>query len=126
MEKEILANAMSMQEEEEDDIDPQRNNEVEEVSVNEPTKEILLSAAADDAHSIASSKSDLKNETTQLMNIQSSSPKSGIKVSGTLKLMKPFEVQPYSNKYKDLNDIDIADAGCLPRWAVTIWATLFD
>ena len=112
----MLANAMSMQ----DDNDPERNNEVDELNVNETTKEMNP-----DAQSLTSSKSDssAKNETSQLMNIQSS-PKSNIKVSGTLKLMKPFEVQPYS-KYKDFDEVD-SNSGCFPTWVIFIWSNLFD
>ena len=85
----------------------------------------------DDAESIGSSKSK-----DQLMNVvTTSSPKSGVKITGTIKMMKPLEVQPSKSFlktiYKDLEDQDTeySEKGCMhsaQRWAVTIWSTLFD
>merc|ERR1712223_1542282 len=42
---------------------------------------------------VQSTTSADKTEESHLMHISSSSPKSGVTLSGTLKLMKPFEVQ---------------------------------
>ena len=144
LEKEMLANAaMSMQEE--DDNDPQNNKEMEELHVEEPTKEAfnddsMFGAANEsndyeddhDAESINSSKS----KDQLMMNVTTSSPRSGVKITGTIKMMKPLEVQPsrsfLKTIYKDLEDpdnTDYSEKGCMhsaQRWAVTIWSTLFD
>ena len=147
LEKEMLANAaMSMQEEDDND-DPQNNKEMEELHVEEPTKEAafnddsMLFGANEsneyeddhDAESINSSKS----KDQLMMNVTTSSPRSGVKITGTIKMMKPLEVQPsrsfLKTIYKDLEDQDNTDysseKGCMhsaQRWAVTIWSTLFD
>jgi hypothetical protein len=144
LEKEMLANAaMSMQEEDDND-DPQNNKEMEELHVEEPTKEAfnddsMLFGANEsndyedehDAESINSSKS----KDQLMMNVTTSSPKSGVKITGTIKMMKPLEVQPSKSFlktiYKDLEDDTdyYSDKGCMhsaQRWAVIIWSTLFD
>jgi len=159
LEKEMLqqSHVMSMQQEiekEEEDSttstnDPQKNKEMEELHVEEATKDKFNNDDSyahcdsfganetndfyedDDAESIGSSKSK-----DQLMNVvTTSSPKSGVKITGTIKMMKPLEVQPSKSFlktiYKDLEDQDTeySDKGCMhsaQRWAVTIWSTLFD
>merc|ERR1712241_343353 len=144
LEKEMLANAaMSMQEEDDND-DPQNNKEMEELHVEEPIKEAfnddsMLFGANEsneyedhDAESINSSKS----KDQLMMNVTTSSPRSGVKITGTIKMMKPLEVQPsrsfLKTIYKDLEDpdnTDYSEKGCMhsaQRWAVTIWSTLFD
>jgi len=141
----MLANAaMSMQEEDDND-DPQNNKEMEELHVEEPIKEAfnddsMFGAANEsndyeddhDAESINSSKS----KDQLMMNVTTSSPRSGVKITGTIKMMKPLEVQPsrsfLKTIYKDLEDpdnTDYSEKGCMhsaQRWAVTIWSTLFD
>ena len=146
LEKEMLQqNAMSMQQEEDEEDknnDPQNNKEMEELHVEEATKEAFNNDVSfganetndydeDDAESIGSSKSR-----DQLMNVvTTSSPKSGVKITGTIKMMKPLEVQPsrsfLKTIYKDLEDEDTeySEKGCMhnaQRWAVIIWSTLFD
>ena len=152
LEKEMLqqSHVMSMQQEiekEEEDSttsinDPQKNKEMEELHVEEATKEAFNNDVSfganetndydeDDAESIGSSKSR-----DQLMNVvTTSSPKSGVKITGTIKMMKPLEVQPsrsfLKTIYKDLEDEDTeySEKGCMhnaQRWAVIIWSTLFD
>jgi hypothetical protein len=132
LEKEMLQqNAMSMQQEEDEEDknnDPQNNKEMEELHVEEATKEafnndVSFGATAnetndydeDDAESIGSSKSR-----DQLMNVvTTSSPKSGVKITGTIKMMKPLEVQPsrsfLKTIYKDLEDEDTeySEKGCM-------------
>lgn len=64
--------------------------------------------------------------------LATSSPKPGIKVSGTLKLSKPFDLQkPYSSNHKRLLELeedyrDFEEPGCAPNVLATIWSSLFD
>jgi len=77
---------------------------------------------------VQSTTSADKTEESHLMHISSSSPKSGVTLSGTLKLMKPFEVQKFSS-HKKLIDEDEDDSdwgGCFPRVMAAIWTTIFD
>ena len=128
LEKEILANQALVMQQEEDEEFSQKNNEVEEVCVQKSiTNKAAFDSVPDNENDVQSTTSSKEGsytlERTQLMAIQSSSsPTSGIKVSGTLKLMKPFEVQ---TKYKDLDNENL-EAGCFPKFVIAIWSTLFD
>ena len=128
LEKEILANQALVMQQQEDEEFSQKNNEVEEVCVQKSTtKKAAFDPVPDNDNDVQSTTSSKEGsytlERTQLMAIQSSSsPTSGIKVSGTLKLMKPFEVH---TKYKDLDNENL-EAGCFPKFVIAIWSTLFD
>ena len=120
LEKEILANAaataITMQEELSKSMLVQQQQATVENSKEEP-----LDETKSDTQSTTSATPE-KNEKIQLMNVSSaSSPKSGIKVSGTLKLMKPFEVQ----QYKLMESEDLS-GGCFPRVLALVWSTIFD
>ena len=68
-----------------------------------------------------------KTEESHLMHISSSSPKSGVTLSGTLKLMKPFEVQKSSSHKRLIDEFEDNDyGGCFPRVLAAIWSTIFD
>lgn len=125
LEKEILANealTMTMQQLKEDDNLQQQNKSTEELEVSLPEGK---EKPAEDAESAKSSNLSLNKakESTQLMQI-SNSPKSSIKVSGTLKLMTPFEVQKSYKKFNEDEDLDIG--GCFPKFLAAIWTTIFD
>merc|ERR1739844_339400 len=65
---------------------------------------------------VQSTTSAEKTEESHLMHISSSSPRSGVKLSGTLKLMKPFEVQKSSSHKRLIDEFEDNDyGGCFPR-----------
>ena len=110
LEKEMLANSLQMSNEpgvECENLQQQQNNLQQNEQNNrsldelEVTQEKLDCSQAEDSQSQTSegklSLPDVKQETTQLM--ISNSPKSAVKVSGTLKLMAPFEVQKSYKKF---------------------------
>lgn len=128
LEKEIMANealTMTMQHlKEEENVQQQQNKSTEELEVTLPEGKVKAVPDNDDAGSAKSSNLSLnKNkESTQL--IISNSPKSSVKVSGTLKLMTPFEVQKSYKKFNEDEDLDIG--GCFPKFLAAIWTTIFD
>ena len=79
---------------------------------------------------VQSTTSADKTEESHLMHISSSSPRSGVKLSGTLKLMKPFTVQKTSSHKKLMDefedDYDFNSSNCFPRVLAAIWSTIFD
>ena len=75
----------------------------------------------DDLEEQKSETKSIKSE-TKLM-LSNSSPNPGIKVTGTLKLMKPFEV---SYKKRLIEDDDYYEVGCFPKYLAAIWSTIFD
>ena len=79
----------------------------------------------DDLEQKSETKS-IKSE-TKLM-LSNSSPNPGIKVTGTLKLMKPFEVSKSKSKTRLIEnaDDDFYEVGCFPKYLAAIWSTIFD
>jgi len=131
LEKELFANeikeeneaAISMQRQE--SIGVQQNNNIDEMEV---TKEDIQTQQNTEDVNDDDQKSETKSETksikseTRLM-LSNSSPNPGIKVTGTLKLMKPFEV---SSKKRLIEDDDYYEVGCFPKYLAAIWSTIFD
>merc|ERR1712004_113744 len=131
LEKELFANeikeeneaAISMQRQE--SIGVQQNNNIDEMEV---TKEDIQTQQNTEGVNDDDQKSETKSETksikseTRLM-LSNSSPNPGIKVTGTLKLMKPFEV---SSKKRLIEDDDYYEVGCFPKYLAAIWSTIFD
>lgn len=131
LEKELFANeikeeneaAISMQRQE--SIGVQQNNNIDEMEV---TKEDIQTQQNTEEVNDDDQKSETKSETksikseTRLM-LSNSSPNPGIKVTGTLKLMKPFEV---SSKKRLIEDDDYYEVGCFPKYLAAIWSTIFD
>jgi hypothetical protein len=128
LEKEMLANAaMTMQQDFFEDNDENHNNN-ENNQDNQDNQDDTKEESEEEKTQDNVSRGSSKNEMSHLMTLSKvDSPRSGIKVSGTLKLMKPFEVQNYSSSQKKLlgND-ENAEYGCFPRWLATIWSTIFD
>ena len=129
LEKELIANeikeenlAISMQRQE--SIGVQQNNNIDEVEV---TKEEIQSRENEthDQEENEDQKSETKSikSETKLM-LTNSSPNPGIKVTGTLKLMKPFEVSSKKKLIED--DDDYYEIGCFPKYLAAIWSTIFD
>jgi len=87
-------------------------------------------AAKEKPVDVQSTTSADKTEESHLMHISSSSPRSGVKLSGTLKLMKPFTVQKTSSHKKLIDefedDYDFNSSNCFPRVLAAIWSTIFD
>ena len=109
--------AITMQRQE--SIGVQQNNQIDEVEV---TKEEINTDETDLDDKKSETKS-IKSETKLLM-MSNSSPNPGIKVTGTLKLMKPFEVSGSKKKLFD-EDGDY-EVGCFPKYLAAIWSTIFD
>ena len=80
----------------------------------------------DDLEEQKSDTKSIKSE-TKLM-LSNSSPNPGIKVTGTLKLMKPFEVSKSKSKTRLIEnaDDDFYEVGCFPKYLAAIWSTIFD
>merc|ERR1712004_357344 len=127
LEKELFANeikeeneaAISMQRQE--SIGVQQNNNIDEMEV---TKEDIQTQQNTEEVNDDDQKSETKSikSETRLM-LSNSSPNPGIKVTGTLKLMKPFEV---SSKKRLIEDDDYYEVGCFPKYLAAIWSTIFD
>merc|ERR1712008_422354 len=97
---------------------PSNDNSEENTAVKEKPVDVQSTTSAD------------KTEESHLMHISSSSPRSGVKLSGTLKLMKPFTVQKTSSHKKLIDefedDYDFNSSNCFPRVLAAIWSTIFD
>merc|ERR1719367_1917511 len=130
LEKEILAGnaiAMQMQQETTPEVLPMETEVIQQqpdndttVNTAETTKEkedLEDNTAKEKPIDVQSTTSADKTEESHLMHISSSSPKSGVTLSGTLKLMKPFEVQrsPSHKKLIDEHEDDSDYGGCFPR-----------
>merc|ERR1712062_257240 len=128
MGKEENEAAISMQRQE--SIGVQQNNNIDEMEV---TKEDIQTQQTtnevnddDDLEEQKSETKSIKSE-TKLM-LSNSSPNPGIKVTGTLKLMKPFEVSKSKSKTRLIEnaDDDFYEVGCFPKYLAAIWSTIFD
>ena len=96
--------------------------EIDAIAMQQQELEVTKEKLEDEVSNKSVESANEKNkESTELM--VSSSPKSSVKVSGTLKLMKPFEVQ---KNYKKFEDEDYGDYGCFPKFLAAIWSTIFD
>ena len=141
LEKEILAGnaiAMQMQQETAPEVLPMETEVIQQQPDNDTTvntaettkeKEDLEdnTAAKEKPIDVQSTTSAEKTEESHLMHISSSSPKSGVTLSGTLKLMKPFEVQKSSSHKRLIDEFEDNDyGGCFPRVLAAIWSTIFD
>ena len=113
----IVQDAITMQRQE--SIGVQQNNQIDEVEV---TKEDIITDEVDQDDK--KSEISVKSETKLLM-MSNSSPNPGIKVTGTLKLMKPFEVSASKKKLFE-DDDDKYEVGCFPKYLAAIWSTIFD
>merc|ERR1712008_458079 len=89
----------------EEDTSKEKDDSEENTAVKEKPVDVQSTTSAD------------KTEESHLMHISSSSPRSGVKLSGTLKLMKPFTVQKTSKKLIDEfeDDYDFNSSNCFPR-----------
>merc|ERR1712076_353456 len=72
----------------------EKDDSVESTAVKEKPVDVQSTTSAD------------KTEESHLMHISSSSPRSGVKLSGTLKLMKPFTVQKTSSHKKLMDEFE--------------------
>merc|ERR1711884_482465 len=135
LEKELFANeikeeneaAISMQRQE--SIGVQQNNNIDEMEVTKEdiqTQQTTNEVNDDDLEEQKSETKSIKSE-TKLM-LSNSSPNPGIKVTGTLKLMKPFEVSKSKSKTRLIEnaDDDFYEVGCFPKYLAAIWSTIFD
>merc|ERR1712062_816959 len=133
LEKELFANeikeeneaAISMQRQE--SIGVQQNNNIDEMEVTKEdiqTQQTTNEVNDDDLEEQKSETKSIKSE-TKLM-LSNSSPNPGIKVTGTLKLMKPFEVSKSKTRLIENADDDFYEVGCFPKYLAAIWSTIFD
>jgi len=101
-----------------EDTPKEKDDSEENTAVKEKPVDVQSTTSAD------------KTEESHLMHISSSSPRSGVKLSGTLKLMKPFTVQKTSSHKKLMDefedDYDFNSSNCFPRVLAAIWSTIFD
>merc|ERR1712113_149450 len=108
-----------------EDVTDETTTETDTTKDKEDVEDSLTKEKPVDVQSTTSAD---KTEESHLMHISSSSPKSGVTLSGTLKLMKPFEVQrsPSHKKLIDEHEDDFDYGGCVPRVLAAIWSTVFD